>query len=95
MLVPTIDLITVSDIWSTTIQDRLLYHNVSLHKTLGVHKVLDANKGNLELVSQISRLPLVRCYAAASGGDADVISARIDSGKRWSTHCVTRWRRVR
>ncbi len=26
MLVPTIDLITVSDIWSTTIQDRLLYH---------------------------------------------------------------------
>jgi hypothetical protein len=40
MLVPTIDLITVSDIWSTTIQDRLIYHNVSLHKTLGVHKVL-------------------------------------------------------
>jgi len=27
MLVPTIDLITVSDIWSTTIQDRLVYHN--------------------------------------------------------------------
>ncbi len=26
MLIPTIDLITVSDIWSTTIQDRLLYH---------------------------------------------------------------------
>ncbi len=26
MLVPTIDLITVSDIWSTTIQDRLVYH---------------------------------------------------------------------
>ncbi len=26
-MIPTIDLITVSDIWSTTIQDRLLYHN--------------------------------------------------------------------
>jgi hypothetical protein len=38
-LIPTIDLITVSDIWSTTIQDRLLYHkrlprdkHSSLHK---------------------------------------------------------------
>ncbi len=28
MLIPTIDLITVSDIWSTTIQDRLLYHTI-------------------------------------------------------------------
>jgi hypothetical protein len=28
MLVPTIDLITVSDIWSTTIQDRLFYHTI-------------------------------------------------------------------
>jgi hypothetical protein len=31
MLVLTIDLITVSDIWSTTIQDRLVYHNIYLH----------------------------------------------------------------
>jgi len=29
MLVPTIDLITVSDIWSTTIQDRLFYHTIN------------------------------------------------------------------
>ncbi len=28
MLVPTIDLVTVSDIWSTTIQDRLVYHTL-------------------------------------------------------------------
>ncbi len=26
MLIPTIDLVTLSDIWSTTIQDRLVYH---------------------------------------------------------------------
>ncbi len=27
-MVPTIDLVTVSDIWSMTIQDRLVYHNI-------------------------------------------------------------------
>jgi hypothetical protein len=43
MLIPTIDLVTLSDIWTTTIQVRLVYHNASLHKTLCVHKVLQTN----------------------------------------------------
>ena len=62
MLIPTIDLVTLSDIWSTTIQDRLVYHNASLHKTLCVHKVLQLTKENLELVAQISKLPRGRCF---------------------------------
>jgi len=42
-LIPTMDLVTLSDIWTTTIQVRLVYHNASLHKTLCVHKVLQLN----------------------------------------------------
>ncbi len=30
MLIPTIDLVTISDIWSTTIQDRLVYHKSNI-----------------------------------------------------------------
>ncbi len=44
MLIPTIDLVTLSDIWTTTIQVRLVYHNASLHKTLCVHKVLQISQ---------------------------------------------------
>ena len=47
MLVPTIDLITVSDIWSTTIQVRLIYHSMYL-ESLDFKKILDACLTKLE-----------------------------------------------
>ena len=61
MLILTLDLVTLSDIWTTTIQVRLVYHNASLHKTWCMHKVLQLTKDNLELVAQISKLPRGRC----------------------------------
>jgi hypothetical protein len=49
MLVPTINLITVSDIWSTTIQDRLLYHNIVINVS-AVVVVVDAVVGDVDAV---------------------------------------------
>jgi len=41
MSVPTIDLVTVSDIWSTTIQDRLVYHNMLIPVHIDVVAVMN------------------------------------------------------